>query len=135
MKYLLFIILITANSLVMAQKPTMQVWTDAWHSADAESFKNVYAKNALIFPPNKPTVQGNEKILEFMKGGLGKVDVVFEKQNLIISENLAFEFGVFKDIELASPKVLGEGKYSVTWILENSVWKVQCHTWSMPVKF
>lgn len=120
---------------MIAQKPTMQIWTDAWHNADAEKFKNVYSKNALIFPPNKPTIQGNENILEFMKGGLGKVDVIFEAENLTISENLAFEYGIFKDVELSNQKVIGEGKYSVTWILENSVWKIQCHTWSMPVKF
>lgn len=113
----------------------MQIWTDAWNKADAEIFKNVYSKNALIFPPNKPTIQGNENILEFMKGGLGKVDVIFEAENIIVSENLAFEFGIFKDVALSSQKVTGEGNYSVTWILENSVWKVQCHSWSMPVTF
>jgi ketosteroid isomerase-like protein len=124
------------SNLAMAQnKSMMQVWTDAWHGADAEIFKNIYSKNALIFPPNKPTIQGNQNILEFMKGGLGKVDVIFEAETLIVSENLAFEFGVFKDIELLSQKVIGEGKYSITWVLENSVWKIQCHTWSMPIKF
>ena len=69
-----------------------------------------------------------------MKGGLGKVDVIFEAQNLIVSKDLAFEFGIFKDVELSSHKVSAEGKYSVTWILENSIWKVQCHSWSLPVK-
>jgi ketosteroid isomerase-like protein len=113
------------------QKPTMQIWTDAWHKANAEAFKNAYSNNASIFPPNKPTLQGNDNILDFMKGGLGKVDVIFKAENSIISENLAFEFGVFKDIELVSQKVIGEGKYSVTWILENSVWKIHCHAWSM----
>ena len=112
----------------------MQIWTDAWHNANAEAFKNVYSKNALIFPPNKPTIQGHENILDFVKGGLGKVDVIFEAESLFVCKNLAFEFGVFKDIELSSKKVIGEGKYSVTWILENSVWKVHCHTWSMPIK-
>lgn len=119
----------------MAQQPTMAIWTTAWHNADAETFKNIYSQNALIFPPNKPTVQGNQNILNFMSGGLGKVDVIFEAEKLIISENLAFEFGLFKDVELSSQKVIGKGKYSVTWILDNSVWKIQCHTWSMPIKF
>lgn len=115
--------------------PTMQIWTDTWRKADAERFKNIYSKTALIFPPNKETVQGNENILDFMKGGLGKVDVIFEAEDLCISENLAFEFVVFKDVELSGEKVIGEGKYSVTWILENSVWKIHCHTWSMPIKY
>jgi ketosteroid isomerase-like protein len=130
----LFIGLLISN-FAMAQQPTMKVWTEAWHKADTVLLKNVYSDNALIFPPNKPTVQGNNNILDFMKGGLGKVDVIFEAQNLIVSENLAFEFGVFKDVELSSQKVLAEGKYSVTWIFEKFVWKIQCHTWSMPVKF
>ncbi len=116
-------------------KPAMQTWTDAWHNADTETFKNVYSNDALIFPPNKPAIRGNENILDFMKGGLGKVDVIFEAENLFVSQNLAFEFGVFKDVELSSRKVTGKGDYAVTWILENSVWKIQCHTWSMPVKY
>lgn len=129
-----FLMILNFSTAIMTQKPTMQIWTDAWHNTDAEKFKNVYSKNALIFPPNKPTIRENENILEFMKGGLGKVDVFFEPENLTISDNLAFEFGVFKDIELSSQKVIGEGNYSVTWILENSVWKILCHNWSMPVK-
>ncbi len=112
----------------------MQVWTDAWHSAHAETFKNVYSEDALIFPPSKPGIQGNISILEFMKGGLGKVDVIFEVENKVISGNLAFESGFFKDIEFSGKKIIGEGKYAVTWILENDIWKVKCHTWSMPVK-
>ncbi len=118
----------------MAQQPTMQVWTDAWHEGHADRFKNIYTKSALIFPPNKPSVQGNENILEFMSGGLGKVDVFFEPDSLITSEHLAFEYGVFKDIELSGDKILGQGKYSITWVFENDTWKIQCHTWSMPEK-
>ncbi len=113
----------------------MKIWTAAWNKSDSVEFKNVYSKDALIFPPNKPPVQGNDKILDFMKGGLGKVDVIFEAQNLIVCKNLAFEFGVFKDVELSSQKVLSEGKYCVTWLLEKEIWKIQCHSWSMPVKF
>ncbi|MEC3876262.1 YybH family protein [Chryseobacterium salviniae] len=117
------------------ENPTMQIWTESWRNSEPENFKNVYADNALIFPPNKPVVQGNENILDFMKGGLGKVDVFFEPQELMISETLAFEHGIFKDAELSDGKVLGKGHYSVTWVLENSIWKIQCHTWSMPIKY
>lgn len=118
----------------MTANPTMQVWTDAWHNAEPETFKNVYAKNALIFPPNKPVVQTNTNILDFMKGGLGKVDVFFEPESLIVAKTLAFECGIFKDVEVGTNKTLGIGEYSVTWLLENDEWKVLCHTWSMPNK-
>lgn len=118
--------------MISQNKPTMATWTQAWHNSDKEAFKDVYATNALVFPPNKPTIQGNENILDFMKGGLGKVDVFFEAEILITSGNLAFEYGIFKDVELLTKKTIGEGTYSVTWILENLEWKIKCHTWSMP---
>lgn len=116
------------------ENPTMQIWTENWRKADPENFKKIYAENALIFPPNKPVVQGNTNILDFMKGGLGKVAVLFEPESMIISENLAFEYGIFKDVDLYDEKVLGSGTYSVTWIVEDLVWKIHCHSWSMPVK-
>ena len=115
-------------------KPTMQVWTEAWHNADAETFKKIYSINAVIFPPSKPAIQGNNNILEFMKGGLGKVAVIFEAEQFIAHEHLAFEFGIFKDVQLSGKKVIGEGHYSVTWIFNNDVWEIKCHTWSMPTK-
>lgn len=128
----LLIILIFTNTFAMAQKPTMNIWTDAWQKADPELFKNVYAENASIFPPNKPSVLTNANILDFMSGGLGKVHVVFEPKSLIIDQKLAFEYGIFKDVEFNSNKILGIGKYAVTWILKDEQWKIVCHTWSMP---
>ncbi|MCU0328629.1 MAG: nuclear transport factor 2 family protein [Chitinophagales bacterium] len=117
------------------QKPTMQIWTDAWHNAEPEIFKNVYAQNALIFPPNKPAVIGNENILNFMRGGLGKVDVIFEPEYIKVNDNITFEYGIFKDVSIEDRKVTGEGKYSVTWVLDAVDWKVLCHTWEMPIKY
>ncbi|WP_162143850.1 YybH family protein [Chryseobacterium daeguense] len=114
--------------------PNMKIWTETWHNADPEKFKKIYSENGLIFPPNKPTIRGNTNILEFMRGGLGKVDVIFEPDGLTNDENLAFEYGIFKDVDILSQKVIGQGKYSVTWIKENLEWKILCHTWSMPEK-
>lgn len=70
-----------------------------------------------------------------MRGGLGKVNVVFQAADVVSSENLVVERGVFRDVELNTLKVMGEGYYSVVWIKEESVWKIHCHTWSMPIKF
>ncbi len=114
--------------------PSMAVWMQAWHNADAKKFKQVYSNDALIFPPNKSPVQGNDNILEFMKNGLGKVDVLFQVEKLIVNENLAFEFGTFKDRDISSKKITGKGIYTVTWVLEKHIWKIQCHTWSIPIK-
>jgi len=116
------------------ENPTMQIWTENWRNSESENFKNIYTDKALIFPPNKPAVKGNVNILDFMKGGLGKVDVIFEPEELMISETLAFEYGIFKDLEISGQKILGQGTYAVTWHLENAQWKILCHTWSMPFK-
>lgn len=69
-----------------------------------------------------------------MKGGLGKVDVVFEAKEVVIDGKLAFEYGIFKNVELLDGKIIGQGHYSVTWILVNDMWKVQAHICSMPIK-
>jgi len=134
MRIIPFILLLMLTTKLAAQQPSMQVWTDAWHQADADKLKSIYAEAAHIFPPNKPSVQGNTEILDFMHGGLGKVDVFFEPKQQYIQEELAFEVGVFKDVTLDGKKVLGEGAYSVTWLNGKQGWKILCHTWSMPKK-
>lgn len=134
MRTIPFILLLMLTTQLAAQQPFMQVWTDAWHQADADKLKNIYAEGAHIFPPNKPSVQGNAEILGFMRGGLGKVDVFFEPNQQYIQQELAFEAGVFKDVTLDGKKVVGEGAYSVTWLKGKRGWKILCHTWSMPKK-
>lgn len=108
----------------------MRIWTDAWRKADTKTFKTIYANQALIFPPKKPMVKGNESILEFMRGGMSKMDVVFEEESLTIGISLAFEVGIFKDLEPGTQNLIGSGNYSVTWILVEKEWKILCHTWS-----
>ncbi|MEL6975473.1 MAG: nuclear transport factor 2 family protein [Bacteroidota bacterium] len=134
MRTIPFISLFMLITKLAAQQPSMQVWTEAWHQADSTKLKSIYAEAAYIFPPNKPSVHGNAKILDFMRGGLGKVDVFFEPNQRYIQEELAFEVGVFKDVALGGQKIVGKGKYAVTWIKEIGSWKILCHTWSMPEK-
>jgi len=112
----------------------MQGWTTAWHNADKESFKAIYSKNATIFPPKGPSIQGDGEILAFMNGGLGKVDVFFKPETKTVSEHLAFEYGTFKDADVTTGKIIGAGKYAVTWIRDMNSWRILCHTWSIPNK-
>ena len=76
----------------------------------------------------------NQSILEYMQGGIGKVDVLFERDHIIVEDHLAFEFGIFKDITVDTGELLMKGYYNVTWIHENEGWKIKCHTWSIPIK-
>ncbi|RLJ30859.1 hypothetical protein CLU97_0255 [Chryseobacterium sp. 7] len=38
----------------MIHSPTMQIWTETWHSANSDAFKGIYSEKALIFPPTNP---------------------------------------------------------------------------------
>lgn len=90
------------------ENPTMQIWTESWRNSDSEKFKNIYADDALIFPPDKSVVRGNQNILNFMKGGLGKVDVFFETEELMISETLALNTELLKMQNYQMEKFLGK---------------------------
>ena len=46
--------------------------------------------------------------------------------------NLAFEHGLFKDVERKGQKIVAQGNYSITWVLKDATWKILCHVWSMP---
>lgn len=134
MKAVIFSFLFITSILIMEQKPSMEKWTILWREADLEKFQNLYARNAALFPAQKPAIIGNKNIADFMKGGIGKVDVFFEATSRTMSNSLAFEIGVFKDVELGAAQVLAEGNYSITWVLEAGEWKILCHTWSMQPK-
>lgn len=134
MQYTILFLFILLSIQLMAQEPTMQVWTEAWQQSDSLAFQNIYAENALIFPPNKASVMGVKNILDFMKGGMGKVQVVFIANPLIMSEQLAFEYGIFKDVRRDNQQVIGQGTYAITWVLDKGSWKIKCHTWSMPLR-
>ena len=92
---------------------------------------NLYSENALIIPPKKAAVQGNQHILSFMKGGMGKMEVYFEPDSLQVDQYLGFEKGTFKDVAPDSGELIGAGTYAISWILENNQWKILCHSWSI----
>lgn len=116
------------------ENPDMKNWTDAWVNSDAIKFKNLYTVDAIIIPPTKKPVIGNQNMLEFMKGGFGKVKVVFQREKFVLRSNLAFEYGSFIDLNIHSNKETGIGKYSVTWTFDNSKWTIISHSWSIPDK-
>lgn len=112
-------------------EPSMQNWENAWQNADVDSLKNQYSENAIVFPVNKKAVIGNVKLAEFFKGGFGKLDVRFSPEELIVEGNLAFETGTFKDLKKETEKIIGSGNYVINWILQNGVWKIKFHTWTI----
>ncbi|MEO1054086.1 MAG: nuclear transport factor 2 family protein [Bacteroidota bacterium] len=112
-------------------QPTMKAWTNAWHNSDAQALTALYAANASVFPPKKQTLIGNETIVNYFKGGFGKVDIYFEPTLLEVDENMAYEFGEFKDVKWGTKELTEKGKYSITWIKFNEEWKILCHVFSI----
>ena len=58
--------------------------------------KMFIVKTHLYFHQIRKPVRGNNSILHFMKGGLGKVDVIFEPEDLRVDNMLAFESGILR---------------------------------------
>lgn len=112
-------------------QPTMEKWTEAWHNSDGPTLKDLYAPNASVFPPKRPTLVGNEKILDHFKGGFGKVDVYFHPEFLEIDGHIAYEFGEFRDVKWGTDELTEKGKYAITWIKLDGTWKILCHTFSI----
>lgn len=85
----------------------MKYWTEAWINSDAIKFKDLYAEDAIIIPPTKKPIVGNQNILEFMRGGFGKVKLVFQREQFVIDSQLAFEYGSFLDLDIHSNEETG----------------------------
>lgn len=126
-----FLTLIFIIQMGSQDQPTMQAWTDAWHNSDAQALTDLYAKNASVFPPKKQTLIGNETIVNYFKGGFGKVDVYFEPDFIEVGDKVAYEFGEFRDVKWGTQELTEKGKYSITWIQVDNQWKVLCHVFSI----
>ncbi len=111
--------------------PSMKSWTNAWHLSDSVALTDLYATNASVFPPKRPTIVGNLEIINYFKGGLGKVDVHFDPFFLEVAGNLAFELGEFRDVLWGTDELTEKGKYSITWIKSEGKWKILCHVFSI----
>ena len=109
----------------------MQEWTDAWHDSNVQALLDLYAKNANVFPPNRPTLTGNGVIVDYFKGGFGKVDVYFDPHYRKFDGIMGYEFGEFRDVKWGTQKLTEKGKYSITWIRVKENWKIICHTFSV----
>ena len=109
----------------------MEKWTTAWHNSDSQALLNLYADKASVFPPKKQTLVGNETIVDYFKGGFGKVDVYFNPEFLEVSRELGYEFGEFRDVKWGTQELTEKGKYAITWIKVEGSWKILCHTFSM----
>ncbi|MEO1653581.1 MAG: nuclear transport factor 2 family protein [Bacteroidota bacterium] len=115
----------------MQKEPSMQAWTKAWHESDIEALKALYAEQASVFPPKKTTIKGNNTIVDYFKGGFGKVDVFFIPEYQEIKADMAFEFGIFQDKVWSGDAITETGKYAITWIKQGEIWQILCHTFSI----
>lgn len=128
---IVFSTLILLLQMTVQDEPSMERWTTAWHNSDGPALIDLYAENASVFPPKKPTLFGNEAIVNYFKGGFGKVDVYFKPKFLEVSTRLAYEYGEFRDVKWGTQELTEKGKYAITWISIDSEWKILCHTFSM----
>lgn len=105
-----------------------QRWAAAANAGDAEALTNLYAADAVIYPPDMPSVTGREEIRAFFTQMLseGPVEMTLTTNDVIIGESgeMGVELGSFTDAS-------GTGKFVAVWKKVDGDWKLAVDTWNM----
>ena len=113
--------------------PSMKDWEAAWVQANVDALANCYTDSGVVIPPSQATLQGPMSIVDFFKGGMGQINVRFSPEKQIVSTNMVYEFGLVRDSELETEKIIETCHYTIIWMLESGQWKIEFHTWTIPL--
>lgn len=103
----------------------------AWRQGDAEGLTALYTSDAMLMPPNSPTLTGTEAIRglwsSFIGSGAGTIELTTGE--VVGDEAMAHEIGtwVIRDSTGAS---VDNGKYIVIWKHTPEGWKFHRDMWS-----
>lgn len=113
-----------------------QAWEDAFNAQDGERTADLYTENARIYPPNRPTVEGRDSIVEFWQavwdGGAHSLNL--ELAEAQVAGDTAVEVGTW---EVKHPKSDGgedallSGRTLVVWRRgDDGVWRMSNDMWN-----
>jgi len=108
----------------------VQGFNEAIQAKDAARIGNLYAEDAIAFPPNSESVSGRAAIQAFWKGFIdggmgGKVESV-ETQS---DGNMGYEVGKYTIMD-ASGKTVDQGKYVVVYKKTKDGWMMYRDIWN-----
>lgn len=133
---LVMALLATSVAPAFAQKAKIEAanakWVELFNKGDFDGIANLYAADAIAFPPGAPMVKGRAAIAKMWKGlaeqaGNPKLTVVDVKR---LGPNAAREIGTFTlTTKEAAPKEIS-GKYLVLWERTLGRWKLSADIWN-----
>lgn len=97
-------------------------------AGDGERAAAMYASDAVLMPPNEPSVKGADAIRKWWGGmlGAGKTNLAINIEKLTVSGDLAVDVGTW-DLSLlptgATTAVTDHGKYIVVWQKRDGKWQ------------
>ena len=123
-----------AQSANEAIEAVSKRFTDTYATKDASDLASFYTKDASVFPPDMPRVDGRENIEKMWQGvmDMGITDLTLTTNEVEKDGNLAFESGTFT---LKAPGEDGNladatGKYVVVWVKREDIWKIYRYIWN-----
>jgi ketosteroid isomerase-like protein len=104
---------------------------EAFNNGDAAAVAANYTDSAKVFPPNSDVIMGRKAIENFWKNvmtmGIKKVNL--ETVSAVSYGNHALEEGRYK-LYIDGDTLIDQGKYIVSWKMENGQWKLDRDIWN-----
>ena len=109
-------------------------WMAALAKRDAPGIAARYTKDARLFPPNSPEVNGRDAVQAFFQGGLdlGMGQITLTAIEVTLHEGVAIERGTYSSASATSGDAQpgDTGKYLVVWKQEAGEWKMSMDIWN-----
>jgi uncharacterized protein (TIGR02246 family) len=111
-----------------------QEFKTAFNAKDAEKLATFYPGEAVLMPPNAPTVRGKDGIREFFKElyAQGGTDLEMDTKDVRGQGTMAYEAGTYSlNRRPASGSATRDrGKYLLIWRHQNRAWTIESTIWS-----
>ena len=111
-----------------------QEFEAGFNSKDAAKVAAFYPGEAVLMPPNAPTIRGREEIQKFYVDlyGQGASDLEMETKDVRGQGTLAYEAGTYSlNRRPATGDALRDrGKYLFIWRKQNNAWTIENTIWS-----
>lgn len=110
---------------------TVRAWEEAFNKADAAGVAAVYTEDAIVMPPNMPTVQGRAAIEKWMSEGFGQghVQISIDQDDWIGMGGTGVRRGTYR-ITGDDGAVVEVGKYVEVWEKKGDTWQLAVDIWN-----
>jgi ketosteroid isomerase-like protein len=111
-----------------------QEFKTAFNAKDPDKLTVFYPAEAVLMPPNAPTVRGKDSIRDFFKElyAQGGTDLNMETRDVRGQGTMAYEAGTYSlnRRPATGSATRDRGKYLIIWRQQNGTWTIESTIWS-----